>query len=132
APPGESKNILKIDARRGTLSLTGLVHTNSQGVLPTAGNRGEHYSGRNPGALDYVYLLFAVPNVQKGGTAKDSMPDGSQFVPALDENGKMITEVMTMYRGGDWSKPVTVTFLYGRSASGTMYGWIARANVGEL
>lgn len=132
APPKESKNTLKIDARTGTLNLRGLSHTNSQGVLPAAGNKGEHYAGRNPGPLDYVYLLFAVPNVQKGGTAKNSMPDGSLFVPALDESGKMIMEVMTMYRDADLSKPVKVTFLYGRPINSKMYGWVARANVGEL
>lgn len=132
APPSESKQRLKINTRAGTLALTGLSHINSKGVLPSGGNKGEHYAGRNPAGPDYVYLLFAVPNVQKGGTAKDSMPDGSEFIPALDENGKLIAEVMTMYRDVDLKKPVTVTFLYGRPATGKMYGWIARANVGEL
>jgi hypothetical protein len=132
APPGESENYLKIDASAGTLKLKGLVHQNSKGELPVEGNRGEHYTARNPGPLDFVYLLFAVPNVQKGGTAKDSMPDGSLFVPALDEHGKMIIEVVMMYRDADFNKPVKVRFLYGRPLSSKMYGWIAGANVGKM
>src|SRR5690606_17440878 len=104
-----------------------LVHKNSKGELPTGGNKGIHYAGRNPGTLDYVYLLRAVPNVQKGGTSKDSMPDGSMFVPALDENGHPITEVMTMYQNADLNKPVQVTFIYGRPMKSNTYGWIARA-----
>lgn len=38
---------------------------------------------------------------------------------------------MTMYRVGDFSPPVPVTFLYGRAENGELYGWLARANVGE-
>jgi hypothetical protein len=66
------------------------------------------------------------------GVAKDSLPDGSQFAAGLDDKGKTIVEVMTMYRDGDWAKPVQVTFIYGRAKGGDLYGWIARANVGEL
>lgn len=131
-PPGETKAPLVIDAAKGTAQLTGLRHTNSQGVIPTeGGNKGEHYAGRNPGPKDYVYLLFACPNVQRGGVARDSIPDGGHFIQALDERGKPITETMTMYRDGDFAKPVPVTFLYGRAEDGDTYGWLARANVGE-
>ena len=59
------------------------------------------------------------------------MPDGSKFVAALDENGKPIVEVMTMYRDDELKQPVEVTFLYGRGEGGEMWGWLARANVGE-
>jgi hypothetical protein len=38
---------------------------------------------------------------------------------------------MTMYRDDDFNQPVSVTFLYGRAAGGDVYGWLARANVGE-
>ena len=69
--------------------------------------------------------------MQRGGVAKDSIPDGGQFIPALDENGKPITEVLTMYRNDDFNQPVPVTFLYGRAGNGKLYGWLARANVGE-
>ena len=131
APPAESKEPLTIDAKRGLEQLRGLRHVSSDGNIPAGGgNMGEHYASRNPGPLDYVYLLFAVPTVQRGGVAKDSIPDGGQFVPALDENGNLITEVLTMYRDGDYNQPVPATFLYGRAANGTLYGWLARANVG--
>jgi hypothetical protein len=66
-----------------------------------------------------------------GGTAKDSIPNGGRFIPALDEHGKAIVEVMTMYRDGDLKQPVPVTFIYGREDGGALYGWLARANVGE-
>jgi hypothetical protein len=59
------------------------------------------------------------------------MPNGSNFIPALDDNGKPIIEVMTMYRDDDLNQPVEVTFLYGRAEGGDMWGWLARANVGE-
>jgi hypothetical protein len=78
-----------------------------------------------------VYLLFPVPNVRRGGVAKDSLADGGRFVPALDDAGNPIAETMTMYRDGDLARPVSVTFLYGRAAGGDTSGWIARANVGE-
>jgi hypothetical protein len=39
---------------------------------------------------------------------------------------------MTMYRDGDFKQPVKVTFIYGRAKDGDLYGWTARANVGEL
>jgi hypothetical protein len=132
-PPAESDQPLTIDAASGLTQLADLRHVNSKGELPTAGgNKGEHYTSRRPGeAIDYVYLLFAVPNVQRGGVAKDSIPDGGQFIPALDEHGQLITETMTMYRDNDFSQPVKVTFLYGRAENGTEYGWLARANVGE-
>ena len=32
-------------------------------------------------------LLFAVPNVQRGGVARDSIADGGKFIAALDEHG---------------------------------------------
>jgi hypothetical protein len=132
-PPGEANGTpLVIDAAKGTAQLTGLRHTNSQGVIPTeGGNKGEHYAGRNPGPKDYVYLLFACPNVQRGGVARDSIPDGGRFIQALDEHGKPIVETMTMYQAGDFTKPVSVTFLYGRAEHGDTYGWLARANVGQ-
>ena len=130
-PPGESKTPLTIDAAAGTKLLTGLRHTNTEGVIPREGNRGEHYTGRNPGPRDYVYLLFAVPNVQRGGVARDSLPDGSQFLQALDERGQPITATMTMYRDDQFSDPTSVTFLYGRAKDGEAYGWLARANVGQ-
>jgi hypothetical protein len=131
-PPGEAKTPLVIDAAKGTLLLTGLRHTNSQGVIPAGGgNKGEHYAGRNPGNKDYVYLLFACPNVQRGGVARDSIPDGGHFIQAIDAQGKPIIETMTMYQDGDFAKPVPVTFLYGRAENGDTYGWLARANVGE-
>ncbi len=130
-PPRQAERLLTIDAAAGTAKLKGLGHINSQGALPRGGNKGEHYTGRNPGPLDFVYLLFACPNVQRGGVARDSIPNGGKFVPALDEAGAPITETMTMYRDGDFGKPEKVTFLYGRAENGEAYGWLARANVGE-
>ena len=132
-PPRESDKLLTIDCAAGREKLAKLRHVDSKGELPKGGggNRGEHYAGRNPGDLDYVYLLFAVPNVQRGGVAKDSLPNGSKFIPALDEKGKPIVEVMTMYRDDDLNQPVEVTFLYGRAEGGDTWGWLARANVGE-
>jgi len=131
-PPRESDTPLTIDTAAGREKLAKLRHFDSKGEIPKGGgNRGEHYAGRNPGEKDYVYLLFAVPNVQRGGVAKDSLPNGSKFIPALDEKGKAIVEVMTMYREGDVDQPVEVTFLYGRAEGGEMWGWLARANVGE-
>jgi hypothetical protein len=59
------------------------------------------------------------------------MPNGSNFIPALDDNGKPIVEVMTMYRDDDLNQPIEVTFLYGRAEAGDIWGWLARANVGE-
>ena len=132
-PPLEAKVPLSINASDGTRKLKGLVHVNSQGILPRkGGNRGVHYGGRNPGPRDYVYLLFAVPNVQRGGPSKDSIPDGGEFIQGLDEKGQPIIEIVTMYRDFDFDKPAEVTFLYGREESSDRYGWIARANVGEL
>lgn len=131
-PPHESEEALVIDAVSGYTKLLGLGHRASDGLIPSGGNRGIHYAGRNPGPLDYVYLLRAVPNVQKGGTSKDSMPHGSLFIPALDEYGRQIIEVMTMYLDDDFNKPVNVTFVYGRAVGGSAYGWIARANIGEI
>jgi hypothetical protein len=131
-PPKEADKPLTIDTLAGREKLAKLRHVDSKGDLPKGGgNRGEHYAGRNPGEKDYVYLLFACPNVQRGGTAKDSLPNGSKFIPALDEKGKPIVEVMTMYRDDDLNQPVEVTFLYGRAEAGEMWGWLARANVGE-
>lgn len=131
-PPRESDAPLTIDAAAGRKKLAGLRHVGSSGEIPpTGGNKGEHYAGRMPGPKDFVYLLFAVPNVRRGGVAKDSLPDGSQFIPALDEQGKPIQEVMTMYQGRDLTKPVPVTFLYGRAPGDDRWGWLARANVGE-
>jgi hypothetical protein len=131
-PPRETKESLVINAAKGTKLLTGLRHTSGNGKIPSgAGNKGEHYAGRNPGAKDYVYLLFACPNVKGGGVACDSIADGGRFVPALDQDGKPISETMTMFKDGDFSKPVSVTFLYGRNKKGEIYGWLARANVGE-
>jgi hypothetical protein len=132
-PPREAAQPLIIDAAAGRRKLTGLRHVSSDGLIPPGGgNKGEHYAGRNPGPRDYVYLLFACPNVRRGGTACDSLPDGSKFVPALDDKGQPIAEVMTMYRDSDLKKPVDVTFLYGRAPGGDRYGWLARANVGAL
>jgi hypothetical protein len=132
-PPGDAATLLKIDAAAGTSKLTGLVHRSSNGAVPVnRGNHGTDYAGRNPGPLNYVYLQRAVPNVQKGGTSKDSMSDGSLFVPAVDNYGRQITETMTMYRSGNLDQPVNVTFIYGRPSGSSDYGWIARANVGSL
>jgi hypothetical protein len=134
-PPREATNApLRIDATAGLEKLRGLRHVNSQGVLPpSSGNRGEHYTSRRPRqSEDFVYLLFAVPNVQRGGVAKDSLPDGATFIPALDEQGRPIAETMTFYRDNDLGQPVKVTFLYGRAQSGDTWGWLARANVGDL
>lgn len=131
-PPAEAEQSLVINAAAGRAKLSGLRHVNSQGVLPPGGgNKGKHYAGRQPGPRDFVYLLFAVPNVQRGGVAKDSIPDGGQFRPALDERGQEITEVMNFYRNEDLSQPVKVAFLYGRAEEGATWGWLARANVGE-
>ncbi len=133
APPRVSRTPLLIDTAQGRRRLSGLRFVNSHGVIPKGGgNKGEHYGGRNPGSLDYVYQLFAVPNVRYGGVAKDSLPDGSLFFPALDERGRPIVETMTMYRGRDLRRPVRVTFIYGRPARTRRFGWIARANVGRL
>lgn len=132
-PPAVSRTPLVIDAAEGRRKLEGLRFVNSHGVIPEGGgNKGEHYGGRHPGELDYVYLLFAVPNVRYGGVARDSLPDGSLFVSALHERGDPIRERMTMYRGRDLESPVRVTFVYGRPPRSRRYGWIARANVGEL
>ncbi|MDQ4072452.1 MAG: hypothetical protein M3088_06220 [Actinomycetota bacterium] len=132
-PPSVSRDHLVIDAAQGRSLLAGLRFVNSHGVFPEGGgNKGEHYAGRHPGPLDYVYLLFAVPNVRYGGVAKDSLPDGSRFVRALGAGGRAILETMTMYRGRDFDRPVRVTFLYGRAARTRRYGWLARANVGLL
>jgi hypothetical protein len=130
--PRDSDQRLVIDAAAGRKKLDGLRFMNSQGTIKPTGNHGTDYGGRHPGAADYIYLCFACPNVIKGGMARDSLADGSGFVPALDEKGKPIVEVMTMYRDADMKKPVKVTFLYGRGEDGDLYGWIARANVGDL
>jgi hypothetical protein len=132
SPPHEAATSLIVDAQRGTHALKNLRHTNSRGVIPDGGgNKGEHYGGRHPGPTDYVYLLFACPNVRRGGTARDSIVDGGEFVLGLDDRGQPIAETMTMYRDGDFTQPVSVTFLYGRAADGDIYGWMARANVGR-
>jgi len=132
-PPREAEKPLVIDAAGGREKLAKLRHVDSKGELRTGGggNRGEHYAGRNRGDNDYVYLLFAAPNVRRGGVAKDSLPSASKFIPALDENSKPIAEVMTMYRDDDLNQPVEVTFLYGRAEDGATWGWLARANVGD-
>jgi hypothetical protein len=63
--------------------------------------------------------------------ARDSIPDGARFVPALDKDGEPIREKMTMYQGGNFNQPVAVSFLYKRAAKSNIYAWLARANVGE-
>lgn len=132
-PPKESKEAMTIDCAAGREKLKGLRHVGSSGEIPEgSGNMGEHYAGRNPGEKDYVYLLLACPNVMRGGVAKDSVPNGDKFFQGLDESGQPITETMTMYKGGDLNQPVTVTFLYGRTTTSNGWGWLARANVGEL
>ncbi len=132
-PPSIRRAPLVINAAQGRRRLAGLRFVNSHGVFPEGGgNKGEHYAGRNPGPLDYIYLLFAVPNVRYGGVAKDSRPDGSRFFLARGVGARPIRETMTMYRGKDFTRPVRVTFLYGRAMGNTRYGWIARANVGLL
>jgi hypothetical protein len=131
-PPGLSDEPLIVDAERGRRQLAGLRFLNSKGEFPArGGNRGDHYGGRHKGPRDYIYLLFAAPNVARGGAAKDSLADGSPFFQALDERGRPIRETMTMYEGTDLSAPVRVTFLYGRAPRGRRYGWIARADVGR-
>lgn len=131
-PPKEAQGALVINAAAGLKKLHGLRHVNSLGIIPSGGNRGEHYSSRNPSGVDYVYLLFAVPNVQRGGVAKDSIPDAGRFIQGLDEEGNPIIEIMKFYRDGDLDQPVEVAFLYGRAETGDAYGWLARANVGDL
>jgi hypothetical protein len=132
-PAKDLETTLVINAAAGREKLKGLRHINSKGVIPPPGGcNGTDYAGRHPGDHDYVYLLFAVPNVIKGGMARDSLIDGSKFIPALDAKGNLITETMTMYEDTDMKKPKKVTFLYGREEKGTLYGWIARANVGDL
>lgn len=133
SPPSISRSPFVIDAARGRRRLSGLRFVNSHGVFAEGGgNKGEHYGGRNPGPLDYIYLLFAAPNVRYGGVAKDSVPHGSRFFAARGVDGRRIRETMTMYRGKDFRRPVRVTFLYGRAIGSRLYGWIARANVGLL
>lgn len=133
SPPGVRHTPLVIDAVEGRRKLAGLRFVNSHGVIPEGGgNKGEHYGGRHPGELDYIYLLFAVPNVRYGGVARDSLPDGSDFLLGLTERGNPMRERMTMYRGRDLNSPVGVTFVYGRPPHSRRYGWIARANVGAL
>jgi hypothetical protein len=131
-PPHDSDQVLTIDAAAGREKLKGLRHINSKGIIPPAGNQGTDYAGRHPGDHDYVYLLFAVPNVIRGGMARDSLIDGSKFIPAMDEHKNPIIEVMTMYEDADMKKPKKVSFLYGRAETGNLYGWVARANVGDL
>lgn len=132
-PPQVSDETLPIDAEKGREKLAGLRFLNSKGEFPSrGGNKGDHYGGRHRGPNDYIYLLFAVPNVARGGAAKDSLADGSEFVQGLDEKGNPIRETMTMYRGRDREQPVRVTFIYGRAPRSRRYGWIARANVGRL
>jgi hypothetical protein len=131
-PPRLSRRTLRIDGAEGRRQLAGLYYQNSRSEFPNGGNQGTHFAGRHPGESDYVYLLFAVPNVVRGGGAKDSLPDGSNFVRGLDERGSEIREVVTMYRGKDLSQAVDVTFLYGRAPRSRLYGWMARANVGAL
>jgi len=130
-PPLEGPPLV-VDAVDATRKLAGLRFKNSSGEIPRHGNAGTHYSGRNPGRLDFVYLCFNVPNVVRGGVAKDSIPDGGLFVPALDDQARPIRQKMTMYRGGDLSQPVAVHFLYGRPADAQSFGWIAQANVGHV
>jgi hypothetical protein len=130
-PPLEGP-ALEIDAQEASRRLANLRFKNSAGDIPRRGNEGTHYSGRNPGPLDFVYLCFNAPNVVRGGVAKDSIPDGALFVPGLDEKALPIRERMTMYRGGDTNQPVPVHFVYGRAADGQSFGWIAQACVGHI
>jgi hypothetical protein len=64
--------------------------------------------------------------------ARDSLPDGSTFLQGLDDGGRPIVEVVTMYHGRGLTQPEPVTFIYGRPPRSRRYGWIARANVGQL
>jgi hypothetical protein len=123
---------LEVDSERATRKLRGLRFKNSRGEIPRRGNHGTDYAGRNRGPLDFIYLCFNVPNVVRGGVAKDSIPDGGLFVPGLDRHGRPIRERMTMYRGGHLSKPVPVHFAYGRAEDTQSWGWIAQANVGRI
>lgn len=130
-PPREGRP-LEIDCDRATRKLRGLRFKDSKGHITRHGKHGTDYAGRNRGPRNFVYLCFNVPNVTHGGVAKDSLPDGSRFVPGLDEQGKPIRERMTMYRGDHPAKAVPVHFVYGRSEDGTDWGWIAQANVGRI
>lgn len=133
SPPAIRRRPFVVDGAQGRRRLAGLRFVNSHGEFPEGGgNKGEHYAGRKPGRLDYIYLLFAAPNVRYGGVAKDSLPSGSRFFSALGVNRRPIHETMTMYRGKDFSRPVRVTFLYGRAIGNKRYGWMARANFGRL
>jgi hypothetical protein len=131
-PPALSDHPLIIDAEHGRRQLAGLRFLTSKGEFPArGGNSGDHYGGRKKGSRDYIYLLFAAPNVARGGAAKDSLANGSEFFQALDERGRPIREAMTMYEGKNLNAPVRVTFVYGRGPRSRRYGWIARANVGR-
>lgn len=129
-PPGVSKEPLTIDAASAKRQLAGLRYKNWKGEF-TTGNQGTDFAARRVGPHHYIYLLFAAPNVAQGGGAKDSLPDGSEFIQALDARGRAILERATMYVGKDESQVVRVTFLYGRAPRTRRYGWIARANVGR-
>jgi hypothetical protein len=130
-PPGEGAPLV-IDCDRATRKLSRLRFKDSKGKFPKRGNNGKDYGGRNPGSHNYINLLFNVPNVVGGGVAKDTIPNGGLFVPALDRHGKPIRERMNMYRGRHRSKKVRVYFVYGRAEDGESWGWIAQANVGRI
>lgn len=133
-PPSESATRLVINGAEGNRRLEGLRFLDWHGIPRTPGaNKAVHYAGRNLDGPGYVYLVWAAPNVRYGGIAKDSLPDGSEFVPALDEHGEPIEELVQMYRGRDvrLRHKEDVAFIYGRAPNASGYGWIARANVGE-
>jgi hypothetical protein len=130
-PPREGA-ALEVDCEKAMRKLRGLRFKDSSGAIPKRGNHGTDYAGRNPGPRNFVYLCFNVPNVVRGGVAKDSIRNGGLFVPGLDENGKPIRERMTMYRHRHHPKPVPVHFVYGRPADRQTWGWLAQANVGRI
>jgi hypothetical protein len=134
-PPAESETPLVIDGATAREKLRGLRFLGRYGLPRGPGaNQAVHYAGRNLDQHGYVYLLWSAPNVVWGGIAKDSLPEGSEFVPALDENGNPIEEITPMYRRRDFllRHKEDVTFLYGRAPESATYGWIIRANVGEV